>query len=232
MYKKCKKKVNWSVDDQRLKSKEDKDRDQLVLCNSIVSTSSDKVSQMKMVSMTICNLFRADGATPVGNTSKLIQLRLNFSIVQIELTVSDTIIMERRENSIEVLIAPTATTTKTLDFKHPMVDSSIHRSKFTKTWFLMHFSISSFLTKIYFYFFIAWTKWKVGNKSSTMPNLELKRQPRKRKSWSNGQEDCIKDKTLIRKKIIFNSGQKFSSTTEHFINNLDFSIDNWFLIEA
>ena len=140
MYKKCKKKVNWSVDDQRLKSKEDKDRDQLELCSCTVIKNSNKEHQTKMASMTICNLFLADGATLDGNMSKLILPRLNFSRVQIELTVSDTTIISRWENLIEASIEPTATTTKTPDFKLPMGDSLTRKSKLEfRNLFFMHF---------------------------------------------------------------------------------------------
>jgi len=115
------------VEDQRHSNKEERDKDPLEHSNCMDSKSSNLLFLMRTVSMTICNLFHADGAIPVGSMCKPIQVKLNSSQAQTELTVSVSTMEQRCENLTEVLIV--LTSTRIVVSKHHMVDSLILQSK-------------------------------------------------------------------------------------------------------
>ena len=93
---------------------------------------------MKMGSMTICNLYHADGATPVGNMSKLIQLKLNSSQAQIESTPSDLIKIPKRGELAKALIELMDSTQTKVGSKLHMAVSSILPSKLQNPSYLFH----------------------------------------------------------------------------------------------
>ena len=116
------------MEDIKHNNKEDNVKDLVEHSYCMVLQNSNQADLMKTVLMTICNLFHADGATPVGNMFKLTQPRLNFLIVLTEWTAL-VLITQKWRDLIEATTETICSTLKIMVSKHPMAVSSTLQSK-------------------------------------------------------------------------------------------------------